>query len=179
MVEQLKQYLNEIATYLVEGEIWHRKVANELRKMPNKRGYARTHYEEGKSDAKLNFDLLKVIRDNLKYSPMVDMNYVVKAEMYTISTFEEFKQHFGAWIRREQTFLRSISSAIEQVRNEDMNVYSMLCALSKEVKEESIRAEWIMLSLEDDNWGKHHCAVVSKWLHEQCEAGLWPDINIG
>lgn len=169
MNEQFKQPLNEIATYLSEGEAWHRKVANELRKMPNKRGFARVHDGEGLCDSKLNFEFVKVLRDQIQYTPVIDTNYLMRVENYMINDFEGFKQHFRIWVDREAKFLKSITAAIDYARTEDMEIYGLLCKLSKEVKNEAIRAQWIHDSLADAEWHKHHCAIVSYLLHEYAE----------
>lgn len=180
MTDQLKQYLNEICSYLSEGMAWHKRCANQLRKMPNRRGYARVHDGESECDAKSNLELSKLIQDNLNYSPVVDGSLIVRAESYAIQGLEGFKQHFRVWTEREKTFLKSITAAIDLMRTEDIEIYQYLCALSKEVKCESIRAEWIYMSLEDVAWQPHHMAIVSKYLHEQAEANPGSmDFNIG
>lgn len=182
MAEELKQRLNEISTYLSEGEAWHRRCANELRKMPNKRGFARHHDAESECDSKTRLKLDKLMMDNLKHSPTVDTAYVSRAESYAINGLEGFKQHFKAWVDREGTFLKSITTAIDLVRAEDIEIYSCLCCLSKEVKNEKIRAEWLYMGLEDAGWSGHDIRVVSKWLHDYFECkydGGIIDYNIG
>lgn len=181
-MEELRKHLDKIATYLSEGEIWHRKVANELRKLPNRRGFARWHEAESACDQKEHLKLDKLIRDNLKYGPMVDTGYTAKAETYTISDTNGFKQHFQAWIAREKAFLDALNTAIPLAGKEDMQIYHCLCALSKEVKNEALRAEWALWGLEDTQWEAHDVRVVSKWLHsyfeEQYNGGAI-DFNIG
>lgn len=180
--ENLKTNLNEISTYLSEGESWHRKVANELRKLPNRRGFARWHEVESGYDQCEHTKLDKLIRDNLKYAPAVDMSYVSKAESYTVSDNAGFKQHFQIWITREQNFLASINAAIALAGQEDMQIYQCLCALAKEVKNEALRAEWIHAGFEDTAWEGHDIRVVSRWLHEYFEkeySGGTIDFNIG
>lgn len=181
-MEELNKHLDKIATFLSEGEIWHRKSANELRKMPNKRGFARWHEAESDYDQKEHLKLDKLIRDNLKYAPMVDMAYVAKAESYTIADKEAFKQHFKQWITREKVFLESINAAIALSGSADMQIYQCLCCLAKEVKNEAVRAEWGLESFVDTGWEGHDIRVVSKWLHDYFEekySGGTIDFNIG
>lgn len=182
MTEELKKPLEKIATYLSEGEMWHRKTANELRKLPNKRGFARWHEEESGYDQRERLKLDKLIRDNLKYAPVVDMAYVSKAEAYTIADAAGFKQHFTAWMAREKAFLEALNAAIPLAGREDMELYHRLCSLAKEVKNEATRAEWAFMGLEDTKWEPHDVRVVSKWLHEYFEDkydGGMIDFNIG
>lgn len=181
-MSELEKYINEIATYLSEGEIWHRKVANELRKLPNKRGFARMHEAESKYDQKEHLKYDKLIRDNLKYAPVVDMNYVSKAESYSIVDLNGFKQHFKTWYSRENAFLQSINSAIKIASGEDMELYHCLCCLAKEVKNESTRSQWIYDGLEDTGWNGHDIRIVSYLLHNYFEKeydGGIIDWNIG
>lgn len=180
MQEELKQTINQMATYLAEGEKWHSRTANQLRIMPNKRGYARIHDDQSIMDAGKLIHLNKMLRDYLKYTPIIDTNYVSKAELYTITTFEDFKKHFDTWMDREKIFKDITNRAISLIRDEDMTLYQEFCNMAKELKIEYMRAEWIKLSLLDCDWEKHHCAVVSKWLHEQAESnpGDW-NFNIG
>lgn len=181
-IEELKLRLNEIGTYLSEGEIWHRRTANELRKLPNKRGFARWHEAESEYDQCEHLKFDKLIRDHLKYAPAIDTAYVSKAEMYTISDMAGFKQHFQSWIARETAFLASVNAAIEHARDADMELYHCLCSLAKEVKNEAMRAEWVYMGLEETQWSAHDTRVVSKWLHDyfECEyKGGEIDFNIG
>lgn len=181
-MEELKLRLNEIGTYLSEGEIWHRKTANELRKLPNKRGFARWHEKESEYDQCEHLKLDKLIRDHLRYAPMVDIAYVSKAESYTISDMAGFKQHFQAWIARETAFLASLNAAIEHARDVDIALYHCLCSLAKEVKNEEMRASWVYAGLEETQWSTHDVRVVSRWLHSYFEEkydGGTIDFNIG
>lgn len=181
-IEELRQRLDEIATYLSEGEAWHRRTANELRKLPNRRGFARWHEAESECDQHFHLKLDKLIRDNLKYSPAVDMSYVSRAETYSVGGAQGFKDHFAAWIARENVFLAAINSAITYAGQQDMELYQCLCALAKEVKNEALRAEWALLGLEDTQWSPHDVRVVSKWLHDYFECnyqGGTIDFNIG
>lgn len=169
MVEDLQEHLSQIATYLSEGEAWHRRCANQLRKLPNKRGYARHHDAESECDGKSRLKLDKLMQDNLDYTPTIDTAYVSRAESYMIQNLEGFKQHFKAWMDREDKFLKSITAAIDLMRREDIEVYNFLCCLSKEVKNEVVRAEWLLMSLEDTKWEPHDVKVTSKWLHDYFE----------
>lgn len=176
----LRTCINEVATYLSEGFRWHMRTANELRKMPNKRGYARIHDDQAEEDSKKLIELMKLVRDNMQYAPVADTAYVAKADNYTISSLDDFKNHFKVWMDREKIFIEAITEAINLVRDVDLELYQMFICMGKELKCECSRAEWIMLSLADVEWQPHHMAVVSKWLHEQAEACPGSlDFNIG
>lgn len=182
MDEMLKQHLNKIATHLTEGVLWHRRVANELRKLPNKRGFARWHESESLSDNELRTKFDKMFRDNIKYAPVIDTAFANKAETFMVSDLEMFKQHFVIWMAREKAFVDSINAAIVLARAEDMEIYNCLCDLAAEVKNEMLRAEWVNASLIDTNWSAHDIRVVSKWLHAYFEfdyKGGTIDFNIG
>lgn len=166
----MHEILNKVCTHLAEGEKWHGKVSNELRKMPNKRGYARIHDDEACGDGEKLICLSKMMRDHLGHAPVIDMQEVAKAEGYTVDSFEGFKNHFKVWSKREKEYADTLNMAIDSVRDKDIDLYHKFCEMAKDVKIEAMRAEWIHDSLADCEWGKHHCAVVSKWLHEQAEA---------
>lgn len=178
--EEMGEILNHVCSYLAEGEKWHSKTANELRKMPNKRGYARIHDDQAKCDAEKLLCLNKMLRDHMGHEAMIDIGMVQQAEAYKINSFEDFKNHFQVWLKREKDYLKCINDAIMAIRDKDMELYCKFCELAKDVKMEIMRSGWLHDSLADVNWDKHHCAVVSKWLHEQAEhePGDW-NWNIG
>lgn len=168
--ENLKQSINWTATYLAEGSRWHSRVANMLRAMPNKRGYARIHDDQAKMDADKLVDLNKMFRDFAGYDPVIDTPHVLKAESYSIMDFEDFKRHFDVWLSREETFSKNTFTAIELARKESITLYGQFCEILKDLELEYFRARLIKDALVDADWHKHHCAIVSKWLHEQAEA---------
>jgi len=170
MTEELKSVINQMATYLAEGEKWHKKAANELRAMPNKRGYARIHDDQAALDGNKAIHLDKMFRDHLKYSPVIDSSYISKAEIYTIPDFDAFKQHFFTWMNREKLFKEIANKAIDLIRYEDMELYGEFCTMAKDLRTEYLRAEWLYLALADTGFDKSHCAIVSKWLHDQAES---------
>ena len=167
--EELKQALNRASTYLSEGAKWHSRVANMLRTMPNKRGYARIHDDQAALDAEKLIRLSKLSQDFLGYLPTVDMNFVARAESYTLSSFEDFKTHFDVWLSREDTFNETANSVIDFVRPVSISLYTEFCSIAKDLQEEYFRAKLIRDSLEDCGWDRVHCSIVSKWLHEQAE----------
>jgi hypothetical protein len=180
MSNQLNQDLNKVISYLAEGAAWHCKAANELRKMPNKRGFARWHDQiEAHCDADKKIDLSKEITDYLKHIPVVDNSMVLRAEQYTINGWEGFKQHFDVWIAREKEFEKVIMSAITNSARENIAIYQCLCNLSKEVCEEIFRVELVRDSLAQAEWNHHHVAIVSMLIHEHVETKNNRDFNIG
>ena len=181
---QLPQDLNKIAAYLSYGFDWHRKVANELRRLPKRRGYARWHDDgEAEEDARCRMKLDKILRDQLGYTPAPDMAWVAKGSQASITDEAGFKAHFTEWIEREDGFLQVITSAIGLMRDEDVAVYNELCKLSAFVKNEKVRAQWVYDGLVFVGWEPHHIAVESKWLHDYF-TDVWKpgdpiDFNIG
>jgi hypothetical protein len=117
------------------------------------------------------------------YSPKPDISYIAKAGEIDVSTFELFKAHFQMWMEREDSFLKSITAAIGLMRDEDIDVYNKLCNLAVFVKNERIRAKWVLDGLAWMDWNRHHIAVESKWLHDYFEKDWKPgepiDFNIG
>ncbi|MCL2002755.1 MAG: hypothetical protein FWG72_01980 [Oscillospiraceae bacterium] len=182
--EMLAKDLNHIAAYLSYGVSWHTKVANELRRMPKLRGYARWHDDgEAAEDAMCRIKLDKLLGDQLGYAPKPDMAWVATASAASIKDLDGFKAHFAEWTEREGKFLATITSAIDKMRTEDISVYNELCNLSTFVKNEKIRAEWVYNGLVFVGWEPHHIAVESKWLHDYFEKVWKPgdpiDFNIG
>ena len=171
---------SKVCSHLAEGAAWHSRTATELRKMPNKRGYARIHDDQASGDSQKLICFNKMLRDHLMISPVPNMQMVAKVETYSINTFDDFKNHFRVWVAREGEYLEVLNCAIDASREKDMTVYHKLCEMAQSVKIEAMRAEWICASLADCGWEKHHCAVVSKWLHDQAETapGDW-NYNIG
>jgi len=176
----LQRSLNQICTFLAEGNIWHGRAADELRKMPNRRGYARMHESQAAHDARVSLDLHKDIRDILHFTPALDMAYAGKAAIYVIQDFNAFKRHFGDWENRENAYHDAAFEAIEAVRGTDIQIYTRMCQLARHFQEEAWRAAYIFSCLDEEGWGKHHVAVVSKWLHDHDEARPGSlDFNIG
>lgn len=173
--------MDEITTYLWEGEAWHEKAANETRKI-SIRGVGRWHEAEGCYDAKERVCLEKLFRDKLGYAPMVDMASVDKAYKYTMTGPQDFKNHFQIWIDREKKFIECLDAAIAQAGMVDMELYKKLCCLVDEVQNEAMRAKMVHDRLELSGWNGHDIGVVSKWLHEYFEKeydGGKIDFNIG
>jgi hypothetical protein len=183
MNEPLKTSINQIAAYLSYGFDAHRKLANELRGLPKRRGYARWHEAEAEEDAlyRLSFD--KLVRDNIGYTPAVDANYVATAAGIQVPDETAFQRHFTDWIAREDKFLTAIMAGINAARDEDVALYNLLCNMAGMVKNERIRAKWVYDGLVYVGWQPHHIAVESLVLHEYFEHKWKPgepiDFNVG
>ena len=183
---QLEQNLNYVAAYLSYGYNWHRTAANELRQLPKLRGYARWHDNgEASEDSMSRIRLDKMLRDQLGFKPDTEgsRDWIAKATAVSIEDVAGFKAHFIEWIEREGKFLTVITSAIDLMRSEDIELYNELCKLSAFTKNERIRAKWVYDGLEFVKWEPHHIAVESKWLHDYF-TDIWKpgepiDFNIG
>lgn len=180
-MEELQKYLDEIATYLAEGEAWHRTAANECRKL-FVRGWGRWHEAEAQCDEKSQICLAKLARDMLQYAPVIDSSFLVRANAYTIKDLDAFKLHHNQWIEREQMLIMALNNAIEQSRAIDIKVYHFLCDLAEEVQNEKMRVELVKGRMGLSAWNGHDIGVVSMVLHKyfECEyKGGEIDFNIG
>lgn len=179
--ETLQQHLNTIATYFSEGAAWHRRAANECRKL-HIRGWGRWHEAEALYDFKAHLELEKLVRDNLQYAPVADVNYLVRAYAFTIDSMEGFKAHHQSWIDRENLFTQALMAAIEDSRSINIEVYKCLCCIAEEVQNEAMRVAWVHESMAMTGWNPHDLSVKSKWLHDYFEChydGGKIDFNIG
>lgn len=181
-MEALKPYLNKISTYFSEGAIWHNRAANECRRFAHCRGWGRWHEAEAKEDFCSHQCFEKIVRDNLKYSPIVDGNYIIGAYNYQIQDNEQFKNHHEQWVQRENLFIATLNSAIQESRTVNMELYKFLCCTVEEVQNEAMRVGWVYDSLLSTGWEHHDIRVVSKWLHDYFAIeykGGKIDFNIG
>lgn len=165
---ELYKALDDICTYLVEGEAFHLKAASECRKFAV-RGFARIHVGESEGDKKLLDHLAKLLDDRLQYQCKIDYSHVEEAQKMKIRNMENFKNHFHDWIDRENDFLRALNFAISKSSAVDMNLYQYLCKMAKEVQEEVMRARMMYDNLAFAEFQPHHILVVSKWLHDYME----------
>lgn len=179
--QELYTSLNHIATYLSEGEAWHRRAANECRKMFI-RGLGRWHEAESKEDEKALICLSKLLQDNIKYSPVVDSTIVANAEKLVMASPADFKAHFNYWLERENKLIMALNAAINESRAINIELYEKLCGIQKEVQNEAMRIEMVYGRFDFAGWNGHDIGVCSKWLHEYFEKeydGGCIDFNIG
>lgn len=176
--DELFRALDDICTYLVEGEAWHLKAANECRKIAI-RGLGRWHDAESKGDKKLLDHFVKMLGDRLQYYAKIAYQHVDKAQQMSIRNLDDFKQHFNDWIDREERFIDVLNFAVKGSGAVDMELYQCLCKMVKEVQDESMRARMVYDNLEFGGWMPHDISVKSKWLHEYFEHGYkqGEDIN--
>lgn len=177
----MHDYLDKIASCLSCGEAWHRKVANENRKI-GIRGFGQWHDAEAKCDQHSLACLQKLMQDNLKYAPNIDSAHRTKAEHVTMEGISCFKEHFKLWKEREEVLLEALTAAIPLMRDENIQLYEELCELKKEVQNEIFRLECVYNNLEFAGWMGHDISVKSKWLHDyfECDySGGLIDFNIG
>lgn len=178
MTETLQEHLNEICSYLIEGEIWHRRAANSAR-MNALRGWGRWHDAESCGDSEALMCLEKILVDHLDFIPTYYQDNVIKAMKYTIT---DIKGHHREWAEREDRLIMSLNGAIEEARMVSMCLYDKLCKLQHETQNERMRIDMIYKRLDLAGWNGHDMGVCSMVLHKYFEHeydGGEIDINLG
>lgn len=177
--EALYNALDDICTYLVEGEAWHLKTANECRKIAI-RGIGRWHDCESMGDKKLLDNLVKMLGDRLQYNVNIEYGQVEKAQQIEINNLEEFRNHFHIWDKREKEFIETLNFAIKKSGEVDMELYKTLCTMVKEVQDEVMRARMVYESFEFTSWQPHDISIKSMIIHKYFEDDYkhGEDINI-
>jgi len=178
---ELKKHLDEIVTMLSKGEIWHKKAANECRKI-GIRGMGRYHDEMGINDAMELFYICKIISDKLKHYPETDYSQFAKAETYTINNHADFKRHFAVWDEHEKELINKITAFLPHAMV-DVELYEKLIHILKSTQNERFRANLVRESFEFGNWNMQDISNKSMILHDYFEhhyKNLEPtDFNIG
>lgn len=179
MTKELEMALNNIISYLADGESWHRRIANQLRLLAL-RGFSRWHECESLDDSKMRTKLEKVLVDNLKFTPTVDMSDAMRSEMLKMSSANDFKAHFAVWLQREQKLIDALNIAINESRLVNMELYHKLCKIQEEVQSEVTRADIVYRRLDFASWNAHDIGVVSMLIHKHYEDHPGSnDFNIG
>lgn len=170
--------LDAICNYLQNGYIWHKKAANQCRKIYI-RGWGRWHDEEAKCDSNTLLCLEKVLWDKLKFSPTYDVARFEKASVITINNLEDFKNHHLAWKQREDAFISTLNKAMEKARGIDIEVYKKLMCILEEVQCERMRLDMAYDRLTFAGWNTHDIGVCSMIIHKyfECEHKDGHDIN--
>lgn len=164
----LYEALDDIATFLVEGEAWHLAAANSCRKI-SIRGIGRWHDCESRGDKRLLDHLVKMLGDRLQYNAKISYQYVGKAQEISLKDLDDFRKHFHVWIDREKEFIEVLNFAVSKAGAVDMELYQCLCGIVKEVQDEVMRARMVYDSFEFTSWQPHDISVKSKWIHEYME----------
>lgn len=164
-VSELYMALNEICTCMSEGEIWHRKSANECRRMAV-RGWGRWHDAESCGDKRIHDKLDKILMDKLMFTPEIDNKMVERANNYMISNMGEFKSHHKHWVDREESLIMALNIAIRKAGSVDMELYQELCCIIKEVQNEVMRVKMTYARLDMGGWTGQDIGVCSKWIHD-------------
>ena len=181
MTERLITALNDVCTYLAEGEAWHMRVANQCRKL-HIRGLGRWHEAEACGDFKHRECLEKLLMDNCKIETDIEPARIVDSMTTKFNGMSDFKQHFFTWAEREELLISALSTAIDESRLENIELYHKLCCIQKEVQNERMRAEWAYHRLDLAGWNGHDIGVVSMIIHSYFEKeydGGLIDFNIG
>lgn len=165
---EFENLLDEISAFLHDGFHWHKRVANQCRKIAI-RGWGRIHDQQSKCDAEELIDFEKLLMDKLNYAPTEYPNK--ESHIYNINTLDDFKQHHIDWIKRETAIIPTFNKAINEARSIDIEVYEKLCCILKRVQGEKMRVHMLYDRLEMAGWNTHDIGVCSKWLHEQAENG--------
>lgn len=174
-------HLDHICTMLAKGEVWHKKAANECRKI-GMRGMGRYHDAEGMTDAIELFEMGKILCDKMHYYGRVDYTVVAHADTYNIANNADFKRHFGIWDAAEKELAAKITEFLPHAMV-DMDLYKKLTHILHNVQNEIFRLNIVKNSLEFAGWNPHDISVKSKWLHDYFEntwkLGCDIDFNIG
>lgn len=178
----LNDAFDKIVTYLTDGAIWHKRIANQERKI-GIRGPGRWNDEEGKGDYCSSSKLEKLLGDNLDYYPNIDTKSFETSVRVVLNNIDDFKASFETWIRREDDLISVLNYAINETRVLDIQIYDCLCCLLKEVQNEKTIIKKLHKRLELAKWGEHDVGIVSMIIHEffECEykQGDMIDFNIG
>ena len=181
MHSELITCLDKIVSYLSCGEAWHRRVANECRKL-GVRGMGRWHDAEAVGDQKILSALQKELRDYLKHAPAIDSTTRAKSEEVTMEGLKCFQAHFNIWLDREKQLCHEVTLAIGHMREVNITIYRTLLDLKEEVQNEMFRLEHAFNSFQFAGWEGHDITVKSKWIHDYFEKdydGGCIDFNIG
>lgn len=174
--------LDHICSYLAMGEMWHRKAANECRKLAL-RGFGRWHEAESCGDADSLTCLSKLVMDKLMYAPKLDMQMVGKAESYSMNNIGDFKAHFSMWSENESELIECLNKAINLSRAMDIELYNKLCHITDEVQNEKMRIRLAHDRLNLGGWQGHDLGVVSMVMHSyfqnEHKQGSMIDLNLG
>lgn len=164
---EIKPYINEIVTLLAKGETWHKKAANESRKL-GVRGLGRFHDCVGINLAMELFELNKILTDIFDYYPHINYNELEKADKYTVSTPAEFKRHFAVWAE----FLKEINDKISDILPHiisHVDIYEQMIKIFKQIQNEHFRVKLLWKSFEFGGWNSHDISYKSKIIHKYFE----------
>lgn len=181
----IKMTMNEVASYLQEGAIWHRMSGNACRRL-NLRGWGRIHDIMAEFDGITGIAFEKLVGDNLEHTIMLDMSMASRAASYKIAPFmgedySSFLLHHDQWANREDQFKELLEEATALVGYSDEELYHLLFSMTGDVQCEARRVKWIKGNLgSKPTW--HDLTVKSKWLHDYATddyKGGKLDFNIG
>ena len=180
--KELWEHLDDVCSYLSMGSHWHRRTANECRKLAG-RGFGRWHEEEGLGDYTSLSELCKILMDKLDYAPAIDVSMLDAAEKFAMNSLNDFKAHFGLWQDSESKLVVCLNHAIHESRAVDIELYEYVCCVAREVQNERMRARMGYDRLELGGWNGHDIGVVNMVLHEYFEKhhkqGEMIDFNLG
>jgi hypothetical protein len=180
--------LDEIITFLTEGELWHRRSASESRRF-FVRGWGRWHDAEAECDSKSLQSLHKLIGDipTIKHLPTTDSQIIISAQGYKFSEtklredfINQFTQHHNDWISREKKLITCLNSTAKMANDYDTKLYKALLCLKEEVENEKFRVENMLGRMWLTGWSD--IGYVSKVLHDYFEheyKGGLIDFNVG
>lgn len=192
-IESLKVVLNDINSFLMEGEAWHKRSAGELRKNFI-RGWGRWHEAEACFDEKFGLEFSKLCGDipNIKLIVSADLSIIQKANNYTIKDIvnletekfdpEPLKEHHKAWRAREQRFINALNYAISIAGSVNAELYKYLYCMLEEVQNEEQRVAMVQGRLCLAGYSGHDIGICSMLIHKYFECdydGGKIDFNIG
>jgi len=164
----LNDALNYICSYLNAGYTWHKRIANQCRKI-HIRGWGRWHDCEADGDSDHLICLEKLLMDKLKYAPTIDMKRAEMASTAKLDNLNDFKDHHRTWKKHEQEGIAALNYAVNASRSVDIEVYYKMCALLDEAQKEVMRLEMAYDRLEFGGWMGHDIGVCSMIVHKYFE----------
>ena len=181
--EIFKNAIDDIYIYFLENTSWHRRIANQCRKL-GIRGFGWWHEAELVEDEMDVKNLSKILMDNLKYATKItNITNIEKYENITMENLKDFKTHFEIWVERENYLIEKLNIAINEARTINIEIYEKLCKIQKMAQNEKMRVEWVLNNLMFAGMSGHDITVKSKWLHAYFEHEHKPgskiDFNIG
>lgn len=161
----LIESLNNVATCLAEGMIWHQRSSIECHKLAIK-GWAKWHNVESIID-KFTYDKFdKILVEKLMIKPFVDVKQIEEAYKYEIPSMNDFKTHHKIWIQNEKKLVEYLNEAINESKEIDMQLYNKLCDMVEEVQHEIAVVRMTYNNLELAGWMGHDISVKSKWIKD-------------
>lgn len=161
--QELIKALNDICTFLMEGEEFHKKSASECRKLAIN-GWADWHTEECKTDKNALTVFMESLKVNSEFALEINSRQVDRVKLLPIKNIDDFRLHHIEWLEREEDFADAINFAIEKIDASNAKLKKWLELLVDEVQSEIELVKYAYTSLKFGDWMGHDISVKSKWM---------------